>query len=95
MKLRNVRLNTLRLAVDVAETGSMTIAAHVNNMAQATVSINIRNLEDTLGFPLFERDMTHGARRAITGVTDRGKPVIRHFRRVLETIEELETGEKQ
>jgi len=90
MKLRNVRLFTIRLVVDVADHRSVSLAGVKNNIVQPGVTKQICNLEALLGFELFERSES---KRRITGVTDRGKPVVEHFRRVLDTIEELEEGE--
>ncbi|MCB1884342.1 MAG: LysR family transcriptional regulator [Geminicoccaceae bacterium] len=53
--MRNLDTALLRAFLTVAETGSMTRAAHQLNLTQAAVSLQVKRLEDALGQPLFER----------------------------------------
>ena len=49
-------LVSIRLAVACAQSGSLTAAARDSHLALAAASRRIRELEDALGDPLFERD---------------------------------------
>ncbi len=53
--LRNLDLGTLRSFVTIAEAGSMTRAAQRLFMTQSAISMQIKRLEDNLGFSVFER----------------------------------------
>ncbi|MDB5844713.1 MAG: LysR family transcriptional regulator, partial [Polaromonas sp.] len=48
-------LVSIRLAVDCAQTGSLTAAARGAHLALGAASRRLRELEDALGEPLFER----------------------------------------
>lgn len=55
MILDNVNLNLVRVFEAVCRTGSMTKAAAELHLTQSGVSQNIKNLEEVLGFHLFDR----------------------------------------
>ena len=50
-----IRMRHLRCFVEVARTGSITRAAAVLNTVQPSLSRSLRELEDAIGQPLFER----------------------------------------
>lgn len=52
---RNLDLTALRALVAVAEYGGVTRAAHVLNLTQSAVSMQIKRLEEMLGLPLLDR----------------------------------------
>ena len=54
-RLRNLDLNSLRSFVTIAEAGSMTRAASRLFMTQSAISMQIKRLENSLGFSVFER----------------------------------------
>ncbi len=54
-RLRNLDLGTLRSFVTIAESGSMTRAASRLFMTQSAISMQIKRLETSLGFSVFER----------------------------------------
>jgi len=54
-RLRNLDLGTLRSFVTIADSGSMTRAAGRLFMTQSAISMQIKRLESSLGFSLFDR----------------------------------------
>ena len=54
-RLRNLDLNSLRSFVTIAESGSMTRAAARLFLTQSAISMQIKRLENNLGFSVFER----------------------------------------
>ena len=54
-RLHNLDLGTLRSFTTIAESGSMTRAATRLFMTQSAISMQIKRLENTLGFSVFER----------------------------------------
>ncbi|MCB1756970.1 MAG: LysR family transcriptional regulator [Gammaproteobacteria bacterium] len=54
-RLRNLDLATIRSFVTITETGSMTRAAARLHMTQSAISMQIKRLEDNLGFSVFDR----------------------------------------
>ena len=54
-RLRNLDLGTLRSFVTIADAGSMTRAASRLFMTQSAISMQIKRLENNLGFSVFER----------------------------------------
>lgn len=77
MELRN-----LITFISVAELGSFTKAAEELGYSQSTVSFQIKQLEDEIGYPLFER-INH----TIT-LTDRGHELVSYAHRVRALTEE-------
>jgi len=73
----------LQSFVTVAETGSFRRAAERLNRSQSAVSTQVKQLEDRLGLPLFERT----TRRTV--LTPEGTKLLDHMRRALT---EIETG---
>ncbi len=76
-----MELNQLRNFVAVAREGSITRAAATLFLAQPTLSIRIRKLEQQLGTPLFERL----ARRVV--LTAAGEAFLEHAERALAEVE--------
>ena len=83
MNLARFDLVSIRLAVACAQTGSLTAAARTANLALAAASRRIRELEDALGDPLFERH----ARGLLP--TAAGRVFVRHGLTLLQTMEQL------
>jgi molybdenum-dependent DNA-binding transcriptional regulator ModE len=54
-RLHNLDLGTLRSFVTIADSGSMTRAASRLFMTQSAISMQIKRLESTLGFSVFDR----------------------------------------
>lgn len=79
-----MNLKHLRYFVRVAELGSFTAAAEQLRLAQPAVSMAIQKLEQTLGISLFHR---HDRQIALT---DEGRELLMHARRVLMAAEEAE-----
>lgn len=76
-------LRHLRTVVVVADTGSISTAARDLDVAQPTLTNQLRRIEQSCGGPLFDRTPT--------GVvpTDLGRDVLRHARVVLTRLDEL------
>jgi DNA-binding transcriptional LysR family regulator len=66
--------------VAVAENGALSRAAHELAISQSTVTESIRELENDLGFPLFDR------RSSGVELTLKGHQFLRHARRILSEI---------
>lgn len=82
MKLNSVW--KIRLFVEVAETLSFTRAAERMHIGQPSMSRQIRELEATLGAPLFDRAKRHLA------LTESGQVFLRHARTLLQSLEDAE-----
>jgi LysR family transcriptional regulator for metE and metH len=54
--MRNVTLKHLRLASSAAKLGSFSAAAEANNITPPAVTMQMRQLEDEIGLPVFDRD---------------------------------------
>ncbi|MCG3268074.1 LysR family transcriptional regulator [Yoonia sp. I 8.24] len=82
--MRNIKTQQLRYFVAVYNVGSITAAAHQVNATQSGVSMQIREFEDRVGMPLFERNSA--------GVvpTKMGDLVYRRAIRVLREMDELQ-----
>ncbi len=76
-------LVTIRLAVACAQTGSLTGAAREAHLAIAAASRRIRELEDAIGSPLFERH----ARGLLP--TAAGRVFVKHGLDLLQTVERM------
>lgn len=53
--MRNITLKHLRFAASAARLGSFAAAAEANNVTPPAVTMQIRQFEDEIGLPLFER----------------------------------------
>jgi DNA-binding transcriptional LysR family regulator len=73
----NLDIDALRSFVAIAETKSFTSAASVVSRTQSTVSMQIKKLEERLGFALFER-----SRRALT-ISPRGVELLGYAKEIL------------
>jgi DNA-binding transcriptional LysR family regulator len=78
----NLDIDALRTFVAIAETKSFTSAAAMVSRTQSTVSMQIKKLEDRLGFALFER-----SRRALT-ITPRGAELLGYAKDILKLNDE-------
>ncbi|WP_137890832.1 LysR family transcriptional regulator [Ramlibacter sp. 2FC] len=76
-------LVSVRLAVACAQTGSLTAAAREAHLALAAASRRIRELEDAVGSPLFER---HARGLSPTAA---GRVFVKHGLSLLQTLEQL------
>ena len=76
-------LVSIRLAVACAQTGSLTAAARDSHLALAAASRRIRELEQALGDPLFERH----ARGLLP--TAAGRVFVKHGLTLLQTMDQL------
>lgn len=76
-------LVSVRLAVACAQTGSLTAAAREAHLALAAASRRIRELEDAVGSPLFER---HARGLSPTAA---GRVFVKHGLTLLQTLEQL------
>lgn len=70
--------------IHVAELNSFTKAAAVLGYSQSTVSFQIRQLEEELHFPLFERI------RHTVALTEKGREVLEYAHRITRLAQELE-----
>lgn len=82
----NISLRQLRAFVAVAETGSFTEAARRMHLTQSAISMVIRQLEDELMLPLFDR---HGRG---TSTTEAGTELLPLVRRILRDLELVAVG---
>jgi DNA-binding transcriptional LysR family regulator len=83
LNLAKFDLVSIRLAVQCAQTGSLTSAALRCHLALAAASRRIRELESAIGEPLFER---HSRGLSLTRA---GRVFVKHGLNVLHTIEQL------
>ncbi|MER5183303.1 LysR family transcriptional regulator [Streptomyces sp. NPDC002896] len=81
--MKRVQLHQLRYAVAIAEEGSFTRAATKLYLAQPSLSVQIRKLEQELGVRLFERL----GRSAVP--TSSGELFLVHARRILAEVDRL------
>ncbi len=79
----NITLRQLRAFAEVARRESFTRAAEALHLTQPAVSMQIKQLEDLLGIPLFE----HFGRRIV--LTEAGREVQHYARAVSEQLDEL------
>lgn len=76
-------LKNLTTFIHAAELGSFTRAGQTLGCSQSTISFQIRQLEEELGFPLFER-----INRTVV-LTDKGREVLAYAQQVGKMTEEL------
>jgi LysR family transcriptional regulator, cyn operon transcriptional activator len=86
MNLTRLELRHLRYFLAVADSAHFTKAAAILHVTQPTLSHQIRQLEDQLGLPLFDRV---GRRVRLTAA---GELLLPHARRVLRQLEEAESA---
>jgi len=91
--MTDVKLSDISCFVQVAQSGSISAAAKDANMPKATISHQIRRLEDTLGVDLFVR-----LPRRLE-LTDQGSRYLTHCHEILEAVEnstaDIKTSEDQ
>ena len=78
----NLEIDALRSFVAVAEHRNFTRAAGVVSRTQSTVSVQIKNLEERLGFALFER-----TKRSVA-LTERGDKLLSYAQHILRLNDE-------
>ena len=76
-------LKNLNTFIQVAESGSFSRAAEILGYTQPTVSIQIKQLEEELGFQLFDR-IHHTIR-----LTDSGRNALSHAQRICHMCQEM------
>jgi DNA-binding transcriptional LysR family regulator len=81
--MMNLDIDLLRAFVAVADSGSFTGAAEIVGRSQSAVSQQIRRLEDTVGYPVFERTSRS---LALTGV---GGQLLIGARRMLDLNDDI------
>jgi DNA-binding transcriptional LysR family regulator len=79
-----MELSDLRTIVSVVEKGSVSLAAKDLHRVPSGVTTRIRQLEDSLGVPLFAREKMR------LQVTHKGRELYAYARRILELVEEAE-----
>lgn len=84
----SINFRQLEVFRAVAETKSFTRASHALFISQSTVSQHIRELEDSLGVMLFNRN------RRNVSVTPAGENLLEHGRTIFQMLEEAETAAK-
>lgn len=89
-----VDLTQLRYFLVVAESGSLTAAARQLGVSQPTLSVAVKNLEDTLSTTLFTRTRG-GMRLTVTGdqLRSRAVAVLRALDEAVADIQVLEAGD--
>ena len=83
---RQLELDLMRTFVTVFEAASFTRAAALLSRTQPAVSLQIRRLEEQLGFPLFDRTGRHVA------LTTEGAALLPQARRLLRLHDEIVAG---
>lgn len=77
MRDRNLEISWLKTFVTVAHTGSMTQATERLFRSQSAISMHIKNIEETLGRKVFNRDV-----RRLT-LTPAGRELLQHAQKIL------------
>jgi DNA-binding transcriptional LysR family regulator len=75
----------MRLVVDCAQSGSLSAAARSSHLALAAASRRVRELEATLGQPLFDRQPKG------LSITEAGRVFVRHALTLLQTMDQLDS----
>lgn len=83
MELRQLKLQQLVFLYDIVTSRSFTNAAKKNFTSQSNVSYAIKELENQLGFPVFER----GEKSVI--LTEKGEQLLPYLLKVLSALEEF------
>jgi DNA-binding transcriptional LysR family regulator len=80
----NVTLRQLKLFESVARNLSFTLAAKQLHLSQPAVSMQVKQLEETVGLPLFE----HVGKKI--QLTEAGREVYQYIRTIFQTFDEME-----
>ena len=83
------RLRGMEIFVRIIECGSFSKAAESLDLANATVTSNLRNLEKHLGVTLIQRNTRH------LNLTDEGRAFLPKCREILRAVAEAEAGLKE
>lgn len=78
-----MELRQLRTMLAIADYGSFAAAADAVNLTQSAISLQIKNLEDELGFELFDR------RHRPPVLNESGMQLVEHARKVVKTCDEI------
>ena len=84
--LRSLTLRQMQIFVTAARHASFVRAAEELCLSQPAVSMQIKQLESVVGFPLFER-----VNRQVT-LTEAGDQLLHHASRILGEIKDAEDG---
>lgn len=80
----NLNFNHLRYFHAIALEGNLTRAAAYLNISQSAISIQLRKLEESLGFPLFARD------HKSLELTEEGRIVLEYAKVIFQTGDEMQ-----
>ncbi|HEV2172818.1 MAG TPA: LysR family transcriptional regulator, partial [Nitrospira sp.] len=84
----SINFRQLEVFCAVADTKSFTQASHLLFISQSTVSQHIRELEDSLGVKLFDRN------RRNVSLTASGENLLEHGKQIFHMLDEAETAAK-
>ncbi len=94
--MRNVTLKHLRFVESAARLGSFAAAAEANNVTPPAVTMQIRQLEDDIGLPLFDRNARGleptAAGREVLLAAQRIEGVLGECREALVALQTLDAG---
>jgi DNA-binding transcriptional LysR family regulator len=79
-------LTDLRVFVAIAEAGSLTMGASDMHLTAPSASYRLKNLEQTVGVPLFNRTQKGMV------LTAAGETMLQHARTILDNVEQLQIG---
>jgi hypothetical protein len=92
-------LTQLKYVMDSFNEGSFTNAGVINQRTQASVSLMIKNLEDELGFKLFERNPNAKHGEPTVTVTEKCclevLPIIDNILYLVKKLESLKVGSQK
>ncbi|MCR8923501.1 LysR substrate-binding domain-containing protein [Dasania sp. GY-MA-18] len=80
--MKNLPIDLLRTLVTAVDQGGFTRAGNILGRTQSTVSLQIKRLEELIGFPLFNRD------RGLQ-LTEDGHLVVAYSRKILDLNDEM------